>query len=175
MSELHRTVLSVGDVRLTQQLGRASPPLPRMGRQPIVDDQQPVATTSQRRIASRASLPRVGLRHLLGHVVRRTPLPRLGLRYNGQRRSLPLPRVGRATRHRLENDFVAGHDWDAVMEKRPVLMERHRAWDASDWLGHGWRFFHVLEKTKVRPWKRDRFHCRGWVNNRSSSSMDIEC
>jgi len=75
------------------------------------DDDVERSTTSQRHtIVLRAPLPRVGMRHVTGegHVMsRRAPLPRLGLRFNGQRRSLPLPRVGRRRlrARRRQNDF----------------------------------------------------------------------
>ena len=104
--------------------GRASPPLPRIGRRRTDYDLE--TTVSSRRTSRATPLPRIGLRRL-GDVVRRAPLPRLGLRVSGQRRSLPLPRIGRRpqlnTKHwNLEPVFFRIHyrGSDPVISSQPA-------------------------------------------------------
>jgi len=115
------------------QIGRASPPLPRIGRQLDNDDDG----TSTGRSTSRVKrLPRVGVSHLQRGVNRRAPLPRLGFRHPGARRSLPLPRVGRYERDLADHwnpnskyseslpGAAASKDWGVVVDKRPVPLPR---------------------------------------------------
>jgi len=71
-----------------------SPSLPRFLLR--TSDDESDTKTPGRKTTRATVLPRIGRRQLPDNVVRRSPLPRLGYRkLPGERRSLPLPRIGR--------------------------------------------------------------------------------
>ena len=112
---------------------QAKAPLPRIGLR--YDDEDPQTVISGRKTTRAMMLPRIGMRHIKGTVVLRSSPSSLGQHsMPGERRSLPLPRIGRNSQHHathwnLENRLFsavrrAKDDWRTTFEKRPVPLPR---------------------------------------------------